>query len=151
VANRVGLGAFVGAVLAIPALWLLPCLLWGLEQWLKPGPPTALEESAMGMSVMTLLFAAILCGPPLGAAVGASWVARRLRRPRIAGTWCVACGLATAAGLALICLSSPDPRDQVVLMLLPWRAGHLLYALLLSAWGIGALRKDVSSKALRAR
>jgi hypothetical protein len=139
--DRIQSAALIGAVIGVPFLWILSCYLLSVEQWQKPGPPTELERSAMAMSVWGLLFMAVVFGPPLGAAVGAAWIAGRLALPGVAGRWCVTCGVLTAVGVSSVCLLDRHPAEQLRMALLPWKGGHLFWSLLLTGWGLRLLGK----------
>lgn len=136
VVRRIRAAALIGAVAGMPLAYLIPAWLWSVEQFLKPGPSSDIELSAMAMSVVGLLIGAVLFGPPIGAAVGAAWAASRLGYPRVAARWCLVCGSVTALALiGVLWLQGGNVADQFRLMLLPWRGGHLLWSLLLTGWG----------------
>jgi hypothetical protein len=131
--------AAIGALLAMPLLGMVTGYLWQIELRLKPRPATDLELSAMAMSVPALILMALLFAPPLGAAVGAAWMALRLGARRAAGRWCVTAGGVTALAVVALCLVGGDPGEQLAMALLPWRGGYLLWSLLLIGWGVRAL------------
>jgi hypothetical protein len=131
----------IGALAGMPLLWLVPSLLWSLEAALKPGPPTDRERSAMAMSTLGLVVGAVLFGPPLGAGMGAAWVALRLGLPGVAGRWCAIAGTFTAGAVLGACLLNGGFGAQLMMALTPWRAGHLFWSLLMIGWGIWMLRR----------
>lgn len=141
---RLRVAATVGAVIAVPILFLLPAALWSTTVYWKPSGPPGLELSTWSLSVYSLMVMAVLFGPLLGAGVGAAWVAGRMGLPHVAGRWCRNCGSITALTVIGCFFLDQDPLLMLWMSLLPWRTGHLLWSLLMMGWGIRKLRTSRS-------